>query len=190
MYFKTIFPFSLLLGETGVPGFFCISGFLLFLSKKSYTEKIRTRIHTLLIPYLIWNSIILLLYLLAYYIGLPQDINNRSLADYTVFDYLRLYWDRGEFDNGNFVPLLCPLWYIRNLMIMSILSPLLYYIIKYIREIFIFCVTAWWMMTYHNAFMPQTILFFCFGAYFSILNINPIEVIIKHKTILIALFIV
>ena len=190
VYFKAVYPFALWLGETGVPSFFFISGYLFFLSKKKYTEKIKTRIHTLLIPYVIWNSIILLLYILAYHVDFPQEINGRSLADYTAIDYIRLYWDRGEFDNGNFVPLLCPLWYIRNLMIMSILSPLLYYIIKYTREIFIFGVTAWWMMTYHNAFMPQTILFFCFGAYFSILNINPIEVIIKHKTILIALFIV
>ena len=190
VYFKTTFPFSLLLGETGVPGFFFISGFLLFLSKKSYKEKIRTRIHTLLIPYLIWNSIILLLYLLAYYIGFPQDINNRSLADYTISDYIRLYWDRGEFDNGNFVPLLCPLWYIRNLMIMSLLSPLLYYIIRYTREVFLLIIASWWMMTYHNAFVPQTILFFSLGAYFSILNINPLEIVIKHKSLFGSLFIV
>lgn len=190
VYFKTVYPFALWLGETGVPGFFFISGYLFFLSKKSYTEKIKTRIHTLLIPYAIWNSIMLLLYILAYLIGFPQEINNRSLAGYTVMDYLRLYWDRGEFDNGNFVPLLCPLWYIRNLMIMSIISPLLYYIVKHTREVLLFVVATWWMMTYHNAFIPQTIFFFCLGAYFSIVNINPLIVILKYKRVFISLFIV
>ena len=54
-YFKAIYPFSLWLGETGVPGFFFISGYLFFLSKKTYLQKINTRIHTLLVPYLLWK---------------------------------------------------------------------------------------------------------------------------------------
>ena len=33
-YFKVLYPFSLWMGETGVPGFFFISGFLFFLSKR------------------------------------------------------------------------------------------------------------------------------------------------------------
>ena len=158
-YFKVLYPFSLWLGETGVPGFFFISGFLFFLSKKTYSQKLKTRVHTLLIPYLLWNFMLLTLYLIAWAVGYPQDINGRSLADYTFIDYLRLFWDRGSYDNGNFVPLLCPLWYIRNLLIMSLLSPLLYYIIRYAREAFLIIVTVWWLVSYHNAFIPQTILF-------------------------------
>ena len=42
-------------------------------------------------------------------------------------------------------------------------------------------VAIWWLMTPHNAFISQTILFFCFGAYFSILDKNPLEVFIKYK---------
>lgn len=38
-YFKAMYPFALWLGETGVPGFFFISGFLFFLSHKTYFEK-------------------------------------------------------------------------------------------------------------------------------------------------------
>ena len=58
-YFKAIYPFSLWLGETGVPGFFFISGYLFFLSKKSYSQKIQDRAYTLLIPYLLWNLTLL-----------------------------------------------------------------------------------------------------------------------------------
>jgi len=187
-YFKAIYPLSLWLGETGVPGFFFISGYLFFLSKKTYIQKINSRIHTLLIPYLLWNAILLLLYLIAYAAGYPQNINYRSITEYGFIDYIRLFWDRGTFDNGNFVPLLCPFWYIRNLLIMSLLSPLLYYIIKYGRELFLLIVSAWWMMTYHNAFIPQTILFFSLGAYFSILSINPLEWITNHKKLILILF--
>lgn len=188
-YFKAIYPFSLWLGETGVPGFFFISGYLFFLSKKTYVQKLESRIHTLLIPYLLWNGILLSLYLIAYAAGYPQNINYRSITEYRLIDYIRLFWDRGTFDNGNFVPLLCPLWYIRNLLIMSILSPFLYYIIKYGREPFLFIVSIWWMMTYHNAFIPQTILFFSLGAYFSIMDINPLKMVTKYKILFLVLFV-
>ena len=188
-YFRALYPFYNWLGETGVPGFFFISGYLFFLSKKSYSQKISTRIYTLLIPYLLWNSLLLILYLITYAVGLPQDINGRNIAEYELIDYIRLFWDRGSFDNGNFVPLLCPLWYIRNLLIMSILSPLFYYIIKYLREIFLFSIAIWWTTTYNNAFIPQTILFFSLGAYFSILDKNPLETFTKNKSLFLTLFV-
>ena len=79
------------------------------------------------------------------------------MVNYSFIDYLRLFWDRGSFDDGNFVPLLCPLWYIRNLIIMSIFSPLFYYIIRYARELFLMIMTIWWMSTFNNAFIPQTV---------------------------------
>lgn len=157
--------------------------------QKNIHKKIATRIHTLLIPYLLWNFFLLLLYLIVYAAGYPQVINGTSIADYGLTEYLRLFWDRGSYDDGNFVPLLCPLWYIRNLLIMSVISPLLYYIIRFTREVFLFIIAAWWMTTYHNAFIPQTILFFCLGAYFSILNFNPLETIIKNKSVFLTLFV-
>lgn len=187
-YFKVVYPFELWLGETGFPGFFLISGFLFFRSHKTYFEKIKARCHSLLIPYLLWNTLLLAAYIGASVFGFPQDINEKSMEDDVWTDYLRLFWDRGSYDSGNFVPLLCPLWYIRNLMIMSIISPLLYYIIKYIREVFLFIVAVWWMATPHNAFIPQTILFFSLGAYFAILDINPLEVADKKRWGVLTLF--
>lgn len=190
LYFKTLYPFSLWLGETGVPGFFFISGFLFFLSKKSYTQKIRTRVRTLLIPYILWNLILLSLYLITYVIGYPQDINDRNISSFNFIDYIRLFWDRGSYDNGNFVPLLCPLWYIRNLLIMSIISPVLYHIIRSAREVFLITIVVWWLMTYDNAFIPQTLLFFSLGAYFSIFDINPLKFVYDKRILFLIIFIV
>ena len=181
LYFEIIYPFSLWLGETGVPGFFFISGFLFFYSRKRYLQKLQARFHTLLIPYLLWNTLLFGLYILAFIAGYPQDINGKSIADYTFIDYVRAFWDRGTYDNGNFVPILCPFWYIRNLLVMSVLSPLFYYIIKSVREFFILFVAICWLFTPHNAFILQTILFFCLGAYFSILKKNPLEVFDKQR---------
>lgn len=187
-YFKAVYPFSLWLGETGVPGFFFISGFLFYFSKKDYYQKQKTRLHTLLIPYLIWNAMLLGAYILVFIAGYPLDINGKSIADYTFIDYIRAFWDRGSYDRGNFVPILCPFWYIRNLLIMSILSPIFYYIIKYVREPFLMATAIWWLFTQHNAFISQTILFFCLGAYFSIYDKNPLTVFSKNKILLGVLF--
>jgi peptidoglycan/LPS O-acetylase OafA/YrhL len=189
-YFKFLYPFSLWIGETGVPGFFFISGYLFFLSKKNYKQKLKTRFYTLLIPYLLWNAILLTVYLLAYAAGYPQDINYKSITDYGLMDYLRLFWDRGSYDDGNFVPLLCPFWYIRNLLIMCLLSPIFYYVIRYAREFFLFIVAVWWMLTYHNAFIPQSILFFSIGAYFSIEQKNPIVMLQKYRIVFLCFWVI
>lgn len=181
LYFRATYPFALWLGETGVPGFFFISGFLFFYSKKQYQQKLLTRFHTLLIPYLLWNALLLGLYISAYMAGYTQDINGKSIADYTFIDYVRAFWDRGSYDNGNFVPIMCPFWYIRNLLIMSLLSPLFFLIIKYVREVFLIITAIWWFFTPHNAFISQTILFFCLGAYFSIFDENPLVAFNKYK---------
>ena len=186
-YFKAVYPFALWLGETGVPGFFFISGFLFFLSHKTYFEKIKARCHSLLVPYILWNALLLAAYVAAFALGHPQDINGKNIADFAWTDYLRLFWDRGSYDNGNFVPLLCPFWYIRNLLILSLISPMIYIMNRYLRERYLLAVIIWWIQTPHNAFIPQSILFFSLGAFFSIQDKNPLSLFIQHKTLFISL---
>lgn len=185
IYFGGIYPFALWLGETGVPGFLFISGYLFFLSKKTYVRKLQARFHSLLIPYILWNALLLTAYLVAYTAGHPQDINGKNMADFNWMDYLRLFWDRGSYDNGNFVPLLCPYWYIRNLLILSLFSPLIFLVVRYLRELFLLATAIWWILTPHNAFIPQSILFFSLGAYFSIHDKNPLTLFKRYQTILI-----
>ena len=189
-YFDCVYPLALWLGETGVPAFLFISGYLFFLSKKSYGEKLRSRFHSLLIPYLLWNALLLAAYLAAFAAGHPQLVNGRSMAEYGMIDYLRLFWDRGTFDNGNFVPLLCPYWYIRNLIILSLLSPLIHLLTKYLRELFLFAVAVWWILTPHNAFVAQSILFFSLGAYFPIHGRDPMQLFESRRFVFLILCVV
>ena len=51
-------------------------------------------------------------------------------------------------------------------------------------------VTGWWLMTFHNAFIPQTVLFFSLGAYFSIFGFNPLTIAHNNKTAILALFVI
>ena len=56
------------------------------------------------------------------------------------------------------------------------------------REVFLILIAAWWLLTFDNAFIPQTILFFSLGAYFSIHSINPLEIATKQKNLTLILF--
>lgn len=183
LFFKAVYPFGLWLGESGVPTFFFISGFLFYYSKKSYQEKIASRVHTLLYPYILWNSMFLALYIGLYLIGHPQDILGKSIGDYGFIDYIRAYIDRGEYSEGNNGPILCTYWYVRNLFILCLLSPIWYYLNKYLNVLYILVLLAWWMSLYHNALLAESILFFNYGAFFAIHDINPLQVKKRWKSL-------
>ena len=189
-YFCIIYPLSLWAGETGVPAYFFISGLLLFYSKKSYNQKLISRIKTLLIPYLFFNGMVLVGFLSLMFMGKPAVILDKSLADYNFFDYIRAFWDRGEWSGGNSSPLLCPFWYIRNLMVLVLLSPLLYYIIKYTKLIFPIVMGVLWINCYDSAYTLQSLTMFSLGAFFPINNYNPIPLLNNYKYIFVSAFVV
>lgn len=188
IYFRIIYPFSLWIGETGVPAFFFISGLLFYYSKKTYVQKLKSRINTLLIPYLFFNGLLLGGYLCLMCLGKSVIIAEKNLADYTMIDYIRAFWDRGVWDNGNGSPLLCPLWYIRNLMVLAILSPILYYIVKYTKLLFPVFGGLLWINAHDSAYTLQSLTMFSIGAYFPICNRNPIELFEKYKVLLVIAF--
>ena len=187
-YFRTIYPISLWMGETSVPAFFFISGLLFFYSKKTYIQKIKSRFHTLLVPYLFFNGLILCCYLCLLYLGKTTIIAGKDLADYTLIDYIRAFWDRGAWDHGNGSPVLCPLWYIRNLMILVILSPIFLYIIRYTKLLFPLLMGLLWINAHDSAYTLQSLTMFSFGAYFPICDRNPVEVYEKYKVLFICAF--
>ena len=188
IYFRLIYPFSLWLGETGVPAFFFISGLLFFHSKKTYLQKISSRVNTLLIPYLFFNALILCGYLCLMYLGKTVIIADKDLANYTFIDYIRAFWDRGVWDHGNGSPLQCPLWYIRNLMVLVIISPLIYYIVKYTKILFPVFFGLLWINAHDSAYTLQSLTMFSLGAYFPICDKNPIELCEKYKVFVTSVF--
>lgn len=63
---KIEFFFSEFLGQVAVPGFFFLSGFLFFQGlddAKSWGRKVKSRVFSYVLPYLLWNSAMTLLYL-------------------------------------------------------------------------------------------------------------------------------
>ena len=118
--------------SSAVPLFFFISGYLYFrggnegFSVNQYISKTRNRVKSLLVPYLLWNT----LFLVAFYVaesllsGMTSG-NHKAIAEYTLRDFLMAYWNLGE---G--FPIDGPLWFVRDLMVLSIFAPLVYWLVK------------------------------------------------------------
>jgi fucose 4-O-acetylase-like acetyltransferase len=181
--FKAIFLlFSKIIFEGCVPLFFFISGFLFFyrtadFSFQVYLKKIKSRVHSLLIPYVFWNFVVLLFLLLGQTLLSGSLISgvNKPIVDYSLGDWLWSFWDTSQV-NQHFektLPVNSPFWFIRDLMVVVLLSPVLYFLLK---RLGVFAVLIFGILWVYNPFfyLPgiSTVSFFFFvaGAYFSLYN--------------------
>lgn len=94
--------------------FFAITGFLLFVdfSMEKYPTKIKKRISTLFVPYLLWQ----LIFLILEFVDTQQLI---SLGELLRRIFLFVRW-----------PVCGPLWYVYTIFLLALLSPPLYYIVR------------------------------------------------------------
>lgn len=155
----------------GVPLFFFISGFLFFynseFSFEVYKKKLKSRVKTLLVPYIIWNLVYVLLKFLSETFSSVQ-VESKMVKDFGVVDWLQVFWNIRE---GN--PINGPLWFVRDLIIMSILSYIFYYLIKKLNFIFPLLLLMLWV--YEAPCLPPFTWqwsFFVLGAFFSITKMD------------------
>lgn len=114
-----------------VPTFFIISGFLFFrsgvnLSVDDYKHKYKSRLRTLVIPYLLWNLIGMAVFVIKLYSPLSKFFPQYDLSDFQGFKILVGFWEVTE--KG--YPFDMPLWFLRDLIIIQLLCPAIGYIIK------------------------------------------------------------
>ena len=116
-----------------VPAFFFISGYFFFRSglpdRQSLTSKLRRRFQTLVVPYLLWNVIGLgLTYIKTYP---PLD---RFFPQYAgFFDWWANILLGFIAMPGNHQPYDFPMWFIRNLIFVMLLTPLLTISLRYLK---------------------------------------------------------
>lgn len=120
--------------RSAVPVFFIISGYLFFqniteFKKEVYSSKVKSRIRTLLIPYLLWNFIALTEYLIKHLPMLSSVFPNIHKQIINVNFFIGAFW---VMPNGG-CPILYPFWYIRDLMVLIIISPFIYFMVKKLR---------------------------------------------------------
>lgn len=108
--------------RAGVPSFYFISG-LLFYKMTSGAEikrKLKKRVRTLLIPYLIWNTLFLFIFYAMIHIPFIGDKMNMVNFELNISTVTR----------GIFLSAFSPLWFVKNLIVFVACAPLLYQIIK------------------------------------------------------------
>lgn len=182
------------IAELAVPTFFLMSGFLFFYKTNSFTlekyeYKLKKRFHSLLIPYIVWN-LIYMVYMILVQTLVPSmtSPDRKMILDYSMIDFLDSFWHYDGVSYGG--PIYGPLWFIRDLIVLVILSPIFYYVIKKTKYLFILLISLLYIAGI-GLLTPglgmQSILFFCIGAYYSINKKNL--VCMKDSHIYILLFI-
>lgn len=127
---------SRMLGRCAVPLFFMISGYLFFLHTShglsSILQKMKKRIRTLLIPYITASLIILLINIIVSVTpGISSFVNNPifPLLEKGCF---RVFY-AVLFNDGSGLPTAFHLWFLRDLIILVLFSPIWYFLLKYLK---------------------------------------------------------
>lgn len=173
-----LFSMLQVLLKISVPVFFVISGFLFFRNTESfgknlYVGKLKTRVRTLMVPYVLWTLICLLYFCLK---QLPTILHTGDLSCISSLFTWQIFWMY-----KNCLPLHFSLWYVRDLIVMCLVSPVIWLLIKYLRHVAMLLIFGTFMMhdiDYHISF-PISIFYFSLGSYFSICRIDIQKVAMK-----------
>lgn len=168
-----------------VPVFFFISGFLFFresiFTLHIYKRKLISRLHTLIIPYLLWNAIYFGI------IALLQKANSnflfllhKRISEFVWQDYFWVFWDISKISHlpdDQHACLVGAFWFLQCLFLLFLASPIIYYVIKFTKHTFpIILILLYILDCYYEYNIPgiqiNAIIFFSLGAYLSITNIS------------------
>ncbi len=177
------------LKSQSVPVYFFISGFVFFLgielTKDVYLRKMRNRMKSLLVPYIIWNTIALLLLVVRFLPVVHDYAASRQTLCLSLSGLLSCYW---SYDNslvpeavsgiggiasvGSY-PINVPLWFLRDLMIVALSAPLIWYVLRHTKHYVLCLAGVVWFVS--GSFFPghfyqlaTAYFFFSFGAYMSV----------------------
>lgn len=171
------------IAQVAVPCFFVIAGYF-FIGDKPFTlemygAKLKKRLVTLLIPYLLWNLVPSLVLIGGNLFSII--FRGKSMDDLIAF--LANLWNDGLWhlwwDKVNGMPSDSPLWFLRDLLVMCVLAPAFYYFIKkggkvavvILFLLYIFLPVSW---AHLSGISVTAVFFFNMGLY---LRYNGIELI-------------
>lgn len=194
---------SHVLTHIAVPTFFFISGFLFFAnfqewSWDNYKKKMRSRVKSLFIPYVLWNAFPFLLVISVMLLkvvikGYPIE----GVQDIIIEKGWHIFYDCNEWgttrinwlgDNLRMTgPYDLPLWYLRDLIVVTTLTPIIYFAVKklgiFIISVLFFCyISRIWTLL--PGFNISAFFYFSTGAYFALNKINIIQFSQKYKIII------
>lgn len=179
-----------------VPLFFLFSGFLFFnklrgaFSGKIYRSKIRRRVRSLLIPYLFWNFIGFLILLVQLHPSFASYFPKFQNAHIDIASFLGCFWNFNITGDPTETP--CPIdgpmWYVRELIILCVFSPIIWWLIKTLKVVVLFFLGVVWFFSlgsYVNlpGMSHQAAFFFPLGAFYAINEINFVKCINESRVV-------
>lgn len=187
LYNVVAMSISHVLARIAVPVFFLISGLLFFLNIRQlnwggYRRKLSSRLHTLIIPYLLWNLLpFMVMAMTEVAIGIKHGHGLANLWGYLTPETLDIFWDSNKWnlDNVNILgikmistgPYDLPLWFLRDLIVVVIFSPAIYWFVKKTRIVgLLLLFAAYYLQIWIPlpGFSVTAFFYFSLGAYFSI----------------------
>ncbi len=169
--------FSQVLGNIAVPLFFFMSGYLFFyntdFNKEVYKRKLKSRCKTLLMPYLFWNAAPVLLFLTIAKLPFLSPFFNRT------FDFNLAFLVDAFIGNSEGFPLAYQFWFIRDLMVVVVFTPLIYWFLQRTKSIGLAMIGLCWLLDFSLLIFTSSTsawFFFMAGAYLSINKKNVLTV--------------
>jgi fucose 4-O-acetylase-like acetyltransferase len=190
------------LRSQSVPIYYFISGYVFFLggemTRGVYLRKFRNRVNTLLIPYFVWNLFALLILVVTVVPPFNQFRSNASEFTPSLHGFSSAFWMYdGSLEGVNMTtafPISQPLWFVRNLIIVILCTPLIHFILKKTKYYMIVVLGVFWFVA--NSCHIKTydfdvaFLFFSWGGYMSINQKNMVTVFQRFFKISVVLYII
>ena len=154
-----------------VPVFFVISGYLFFSKLKDWSwsiwwGKVKSRIGTLLVPYIIWNLIVVIWNVVLY--------AQHCLRSNIPYDWYFLQSHSGIGWDFLIIPLNYPLWFIKQLMALILITPIIWLIAAKSRWPAI--VILFLLYVFDCKLLMPGLFFFSLGAYLRVHNMDLIAI--------------
>ena len=165
--------------RVAVPIFFIMSGYLFFYNIKGtfieFKNKYKTRIRTLVIPYIFWSLCGILIYSILQTIPESKPFFvNELIKDYS---FSKLF--QTIFIN----PLTFQFWFVRDLIVLTLVSPIIFKLVKTLKSIILVLILIAWLLNFNFIFFyDESYLFFILGAYIGLLKRNLLHIQISEKS--------
>lgn len=157
------------LSGSAVPAFFFLSAYLLYRKPFVWKQNIRKKAKSLLIPYFLLNALWILIFFIAQNIPVTQPFF--SNPENIVANWGLAEWATRFFGSPtDLFPMLYPLWFVRTLFILNVLSFAFdWFVEKLGRYSLVIFILGWlFIETTHVFFLSiQAICFWGLGCYFA-----------------------